>query len=1507
MILSDLSIKRPIFATVMILALVTLGIFSYKRLSVEMFPNVEFPLVSIVTTFPGASPETVEREISKRIEDAVNQLAGVKHVFSTSREGVSSVMVQFQLEQKVNDAAQEVRGKIGSIRGLLPQGIEEPIIQKLDFNAAPVAALAVRSDKLSPRELTTLVDKRIKKRFESVSGVGKVDMVGGQQREIHIELDPVRLDALGLGVNDVVNGIKSENTNTPLGRLTKGGAEYPLRIDGKPDRADQYKQMTVAQRNGRPITLTEVALVSDGVEEKRKLALVNGLPAIGLDIYKQSGGNEVALVDNIKKTIAKVQQELPAGVTLDLVRDGTIMTRESLADVEDTLIIGGILTILIVFCFINSWRSTVITGVTLPISVISAFIIMNALGMTLNVMTLMALSLAIGMLIDDAIVVRENIVRHLEKGEDHLTAARFGTAEIGLAVFATSCSIMAVFIPVAFMRGIVGRFFYQFGISVAFAVLVSLFVSFTLDPMLSSRWNDPSIHNHGRRKGLAKLLERFNDWFDLTADRYRAAIGWALDHRKTVMLIACVAFAAGIITFGSLESSFMAEYDKGEFQVSFKTAPDASISETEDRLSAVLAAVKGIPEIDHSYATIGAGDNGTVRDGLLYLKLKERNERKRNQFVLQREVRERLLKVAGITFSIEEVGQIGGAQKPLNVNLKGDDLNILKQLGQRLKEELYKVPGIVDLSVTLEHDIPEYRLKVDREKALSAGVTTSDVVASLSRLIGGEAITTYEDEDGDAVDVRVRLPEQLRQNPAQVNDLKVSVPDGSGGTKLLPLSSLVTVRVATSPTEINRRDLARQVTVSANLDKLPIGTAVKHVEAAAKRINMPPGYSISLSGEAEDMQESFGYMGESLLLAVIFVFLILAAQFESFFVPFAIMLSLPLSIVGMAGMLKLTGDTVNIMSLIGLIMLMGLVTKNAILLVDYAMVLQRRDGKPRREAVIEAGRTRLRPIVMTTLAMIFGMLPLFLALGAGAEMRAPMARAVVGGLLTSTLLTLLVVPVMYTYMDDLGSWLKRKWRGDKDAVEAGEETDEVKEEQLAAAAPVTGRRWFKFGSRSKGLITLCVLCGGLIVCAAEVYATEPRLLTLEQALAIAREKNRDIERAREYGRLVEGRYVEERSAALPIFTLNGGVARSQDDSQGALSGGSTSSRTDSRTIDLNLSQPLYTWGKVGAAIRAAKVGMLTATDRLRLASQGALRDVSTAFYDLLLARELLGTARQNLEQKERHLEEVRRKYAAGVATDYDVLAAEVAVANARPEVIRSDNRVRASRDRLGYYLAINEEVDATGTLESPQQENVSYEEALAAARNNRPELQELRHKIGIADELITIANADDRPRLDFKGGIGWRQLEAGSATADGKAWNAGIYLTFPLFDGLKTRGRVAQAVSDRRSLTVDEAKLVDSIALEVRDAINGVREAEEIVTALAGTVAQAERLLLMAEKGYELGVKIRLEVEDAELNLLQARSNLARARRDLLVARTSLAWTMGVLGEEKSKTALLIP
>ena len=584
MFLSHLSIKRPVLATMMMLALVTLGLFSYQHLNIDMYPDVEIPVLTITTQYEGAPPESVEREVTRKIEESINSIQGVKHISSTSQEGVSSIIVEFTLETRINDAAQEARAKVSAIRGELPKDSEDSVIQKLDFNAAPVISLAVRSDSLDARELTTLVDKRIKRRLENVSGVGRVDLVGEAKREVNVWVDPIRVEALGLSIDEIVAGLQQENVNTPLGRLNRDGMELPVRVSGKPSEVADYSGMVVAWRDGRPIRLAELARVQDGVEEQRSLALVNGVPAVALNILKQSGANTVSVADGIKATVVKLAAEIPAEVKIDVVRDASKFIRESVEDVETTMILGGLLTILIVFCFLNSWRSTVITGVTLPISVISTFIIMKALNFTLNVLTLMGLSLAIGLLIDDAIVVRENIVRHVQKGKDHVRASLEGTDEIGLAVMATTFTIVAVFIPVAFMKGIVGRFFYQFGITVTFAVLVSLLVSFTLDPMLSSRWADPDMEGRGRRNLLFRWLERFNQRFDEFAERYRRIIGWSLDHRKTVLSSGFGSFVAALFLAPYLGSSFMPTYDRAEFQVNFSAAPDAVMVESRVRI-----------------------------------------------------------------------------------------------------------------------------------------------------------------------------------------------------------------------------------------------------------------------------------------------------------------------------------------------------------------------------------------------------------------------------------------------------------------------------------------------------------------------------------------------------------------------------------------------------------------------------------------------------------------------------------------------------------------------------------------------------------------------------------------------------------------------------------------------------------------------------------------------------------------------------------------------------------
>lgn len=1479
MFLSDLSIKRPVFATVLMLALVTLGVFSYRRLAIDMFPDIEIPVLSVITQYPGASPETVEREVTKKLEQAVNPISGVKHVYSTSREGLSTVIVEFNLEVKINDAAQDARSKISAIRNDLPAGIQEPVIQKLDIGGMAIVSLAVRSPAMTPRELTTLVDRKVKRRIENLPGVGKVDLVGESAREVAVDLDPSRLDALGLGVDEVVAGLAGENVNTPLGRLDRGGQEMPVRVSGKPKEVFGFRSMVVATRGGVPIALGEIAEVRDTVEEQRKLALVNGVPAVAIDVFKQSRANTVGVVEAVTKEIEELRSELPPSVEIQLVRDGSVMIKESVHDVTTTLIIGAILTVLIVFLFLNSWRSTVITGLTLPISVISSFIVMYFLGMTLNVMTLMALSLAIGLLIDDAIVVRENIVRHLEEGKDHMTAARVGTAEIGLAVLATTMSIVAVFVPVAFMKGIMGRFFFQFGITVAFAVLVSLFVSFTLDPMLSSRWVDPDVERLGKRHAVARALDRFNEWFDRTADRYKGLIAWALDHRKSVLAFATAAFFAGIGLFGTLESEFMANPDQAEFQVKFKTAPDASFEETRGRMEAVLAELKKMPEVKHTYASIGAGDMGTVRDARVYVKLVDKSERKKHAKVLAAEARRRIAGIAGIIPSVEMQSD-EFAEKPVMVSIRGEEIPLLKKYAAELKRAVYGIPGIVDVETTLELDLPEYRLVVDRERAADAGLSTPAIARTVGALVGGQAVTTYEDEEGEAVDVRVRLPLEMRRDVGQIGDLRIAVPGGRGGSPaLVPLSELVKAERATTPSEISRRDLSREVLLTANLDGLPLGTAAQKIQEAAAKIDMAPGYQVFFPGEAERMEESFGYMAEALLLAVVFVYLILAAQFESFIDPLSIMLSLPLSIVGMAGMLALTRDTLSIMSLIGLILLMGLVTKNAILLVDYTKVL-RQNGMERREALITAGRTRLRPILMTTLAMIFGMLPLALGLGQGAEMRAPLGRAVIGGLITSTVLTLLVVPVVYALFDDLALFIHRRWAR-ANALEQD-------------AHGHTG----KAAARAAGTATLllALLVPAPLASAAEPAPGDRRVLTLSDALTIAAEKNRDVAKARAYQSWVRGKYVEERAGALPTVAATGSLGRSWDGTYAALTDGLFPSGQTVKTAGVSLNQTLFAWGKVGAAVRAAKDGIASAEDQLEHYRQAAVRDVTEAFHDVLLARRLEAIARETLAHRVRQLEEAEKRHALGTATDYDVLAARVARDNARPEALRTASAVLVALERLRLVLAEESgEIDVEGTLEAEVVELPSFGEAVATALEKRPDLSSLERNTAIYRELVRIRNADDKPRLDFRGNAGWQWFDAGVVSASGKVWGAGLYVTFPFFDGLATRGRVAQARSDLTRAELDLAQARDGIHVEVRTALDRARVAAEIVNALSGNVAQARRLLEMSETGRELGVKTRLEVDDALLNARAAEANLARAKRDYLVALADLRYAQGTL------------
>jgi len=1025
--LSGVAIRRPVFTSMMMLALIVLGLFSLRRLPIDQFPDVDIPVVVVQTVYPGASPETVEREVTRRLEEAFNPVEGVDRITSTSLEGVSQIVVEFDLGRNGDQAAQDIRSKIDVIRRQLPTDIEAPVVQKWDPAAEPIVSLALSSTTVSVARLTRLADEQVRRRLEAVNGVGNVQLAGGLQREVRVYLDPAQLQAHGVSAPEVLAALQRQNMEVPAGRVERGAQEDLVRVTGRITEAAQFGSVVVANRNGRPVRLQQLARIEDATEEERSIALVNDRRAVSLDVLKVSGANTVAVADEVRELVGELTSELPQGVELAIVRDNSEMIRSSVEDVLKELLIGAFLTVLVVMLFLNDWKATAITSLALPVSVISAFVLMNALGFTLNVLTLMGLSLSIGILIDDAIVVIENIVRHRENGEDHFHAAAFGTREIFLAVMATTFSIVAVFIPVAFMGGIIGRFFYQFGMTVAWAVLVSLFVSFTLTPMLAAWWGvEP--HAGSERNPVKRTIRGFNDWFDRQAERYRGLVDWALCHRKSTLGIATAAFIAAVMLFPLIGGGFFPESDEGAFSITFSTPEGSSLGYTASRGEAVVAALRNIPGVDYTYTTIGAGVTGTVTDGSVFVQLADRSERDQSQDEIMLAAREVLAPLFGAQISVMRQGGGGSQGKPLQVNLRGPDVAVLQRLSDQVMAQVKQLPGVVDVESTLGQPRPEYRIDVNRDLANELGLDVGQVASTVRTLLAGQTATTWQDPSGEERDVVVQIDPTRRTGAEDIGALPIASPfrAGNGAAPNVPLGQLARIERGTAPAQIDRSDLERVATVAAStLPGYSVGEASAAVRERLSSVEVPAGYTAQLGGETEQMEETFGYVIESLLLAVILIFLILSSQFESVFQPFAIMLSLPLSLVGVLIALLVTNDTLNMMSMIGVIMLMGLVTKNAILLVDNANE-RRALGTDRHTALVEAGRVRLRPIIMTTAAMIFGMLPIALALGQGGGFRAPMARAVIGGLITSTMLTLLVVPVAYTYFDDFGAWLKRR-------------------------------------------------------------------------------------------------------------------------------------------------------------------------------------------------------------------------------------------------------------------------------------------------------------------------------------------------------------------------------------------------------------------------------------------------------------------------------------------------
>lgn len=1075
MSLIEICVKRPVFATMLIVSLVVMGLASFRELGLDVFPKVDLPTVTVTTRLEGASPEEIESTITKRIEEAVNTINGIDELRSTTIEGQSQVFVTFVLDRKIDEAANDVREKVGTVVSEFPQGAEAPAIEKFDPDSTPIMAIVV-SGKRSAREITELADKRIKRQLETVKDIGAVTLVGERKREVQLFVNPHRLEAYNLSIQQVKQAVQRQNVEVPGGNITWQTREEGLRTLGRIERASDFNDLIVADYKGAPVRIRDIGYALDGEEEPRTLSRLDGRSAVSLLVQKQSGTNTVAVVDRAKAKLLEIKQNLPPDVEFQVVRDLSRFIKRSILEVEEHLLLGGLLASLIVAFFIGRLtrqeqivlgvllaglavaffhgdpalllkvvigsiavtvilfltvprlRPAFIAAISIPASIIATFTIMRVAGFTLNNLTMLGLSLSTGIVIDDAIIVLENIFRHVEEeGRPPMEAAVTGAKEIVLAVMATTLSLVVIFLPVAFMGGLVGRFWNSFGLTATFAIMVSLLVAFTLTPMLSARMLKSDAQGGGDVERQHGAGSRATGLYGLMERGYERLLIWCLRHRLLVLLLSLLVFLSSVLLARQMKPDFVVDDDMSEFEVIVETPPGSSLERSDQALQRLEADLKTIPEVEHLFTTIGVkGKNrANVTDGSIYVGLKPLRGRTRSQQEIMQQVRQMFKKYPDLRVSAQQINLISGGgfkQTPFNLVLRGPDLQKLDEYTQTLVKRLSAVPGLVDVDTSQAQRRPELQVWIDRKKASDLGIRAEDIASTLRTMVGGEKVGFYR-EGGEQYDVRLRLVEEHRKDATVISELTVPAANG----RLVKMNNLVTLNAGRAPAQIDRYAQERQITVQANLFRIALGEATSQANAAVKELALPPGYGTAYLGRGKLMAEAFYNFAIAFVLSIIFIYMVLAAQFESFIHPVTIMASMFLSLPFGLVSLMVAGMTLNIYSIMGLFLLMGVVKKNAILQVDFTNVLRAR-GMPRYEAQLEADRARLRPILMTTLAIIAGMLPVALGKGDGAASRASLATAVVGGQALCLLITLLVTPVIYSYFDDLRgirvvSWL----------------------------------------------------------------------------------------------------------------------------------------------------------------------------------------------------------------------------------------------------------------------------------------------------------------------------------------------------------------------------------------------------------------------------------------------------------------------------------------------------
>lgn len=1020
--LTELAIKRPAFITMIFVALAVLGIFGYSRMGVDLLPKMDWPMVSIITVYPGAGPKEIESLVSKPLEEAVSAVSNLDNVRSYSYEGVSVVLAQFGFSSNVDDVTAEVQRRIDQMRSKLPEDAQSPRITKSDLNAFPILRVSF-TGQMDQRDLYQFAKDKVKAELEQVSGVSAVTILGGHEREIRVEVDNQKLHAYGLSILQVSQALARENLDFPTGKIDEKLNQYIVRLAGKFRSIDEIREMVVASGpspSSSIIYLRDIADVKDTYKENFTISRLDGETSIALVIQKQSDANSVKTSDRIQAAMRDMEKDNGGRIKFTVAQDITDFTRHSLSEVQRDLFLAILMVAIVLFLFLHSFRNSLIVLLSIPTSLITTFFFMYLFGYTLNLMSLMALALVIGILVDDSIVVLENIHRHLEGGTDPVNAAIRGRSEIGFAAIAITLVDVVVFLPISLVGGLVGRIFSEFGITIVVATLLSLFVSFTLTPMLAAKWS--RLIRHTRESFLGRFIAGFETRQEKLVNGYEHLLSWALNNRKKVLvgMTGLLVASIALVPLGFVGSEFMTHADRGEFAVNVDMPLGTTIEKTDEAVKQVEAFISHIPEVQLYLSTIGKQQTQwknveQSNVGQVQVKLVDKSERKRSTTDVIQAIQHGVETIPGLKANFALMSMWGSANMmPVQIEIIGSDLPEVVKFSDKVAQIVAETKGTVDVISSWEEGKPEVQIDVDREKTAKMGLTLAEVGLAVRTAIEGDVVTKYQEGDTE-YDTRVVLNKTSRNRTEDIGRLTLLNHYGQP----IQLSQIANISHGKGPSEIQRKDRERLVTIAANLSgEVALGQVTASVEQAVTALGVPAGIKVFHGGEAENMRDMFNDMTIALGLAILFVYMIMVSLFESYIHPFTIMFSLPVALVGALGSLALTGNTLSMFSMIGIIMLMGLVTKNAILLVDYTNTLRER-GIVLREALLTAGRTRLRPIIMTTATMIFGMMPLALALGAGSEMRQSMAIVVIGGLISSTLLTLVLVPVVYTYMEAL--------------------------------------------------------------------------------------------------------------------------------------------------------------------------------------------------------------------------------------------------------------------------------------------------------------------------------------------------------------------------------------------------------------------------------------------------------------------------------------------------------